>query len=108
MGKRYTEPVKQPQAPKKEEPVIVEEKEELANGIVDCDTYLNIRREPEVKPNNQIAILGKGTKIIVVDPKKEIKNKDGEWLKIRIVDKEKDPKDPDNNGFAMKKFIKFI
>lgn len=88
---------------------IVEEKEELVDGIIDAPA-LNIRREPEVKPNNQIAILGKGTKIVVVDPKKEVTNKDGVWYKIRIVDKEsKNPeKDPNNNGFAMKKFIKII
>ena len=91
---------------------IIEEKEELVDGIIDGAPALNIRREPEVKANNQIAILGKGTKIVVVDPKKEIKNKDGVWVKIRIIDKDSistnPEKDPNNNGFAMKKFIKII
>lgn len=76
-------------------------------GIVDgVEMALNIRKDPEIKQNNQIAILGKGTKIIVVDANKTIKNKDGEWYKIRIVDK--DPKDPTGNGYAMKKYIKII
>lgn len=86
------------------------ESEELADAVIDGAEYLNIRKEPEVKPNNQIAILGKGTKIIIVDPKKTEKNKDGEWYKIRIVDKEslEPEKDPTKNGFAMKKYIKII
>lgn len=83
-----------------------EVKEELADAVIDGAECVNIRREPAVKPNNQIAILGKGTKIVVVDPKKTEKNKDGEWYKIRIVDKES--KDPDNNGFAMKKYIRIV
>lgn len=85
-----------------EEPASIE----LLDGVVDGCECLNIRREPDVKSNNQIAILGKGTKIIVVDPKKTEKNKDGEWYKIRIVDA--DPKDPTGNGYAMKQFIKII
>lgn len=84
-----------------------EVKEELVEAIIDGADCVNIRREPEVIPNNQIAILGRGTKIVVVDPKKTEKNKDGEWYKIRIVDKA-DSKDPDNNGFAMKKYIKIV
>lgn len=93
------------------EPVVVEEKKEpeeiTANAVIDgVDVALNIRKNPEVKPNNQIAILGKGVKIIVVDPDKTIKNKDGEWFKIRI--KDADPKDPAGNGYAMKKYIKII
>lgn len=79
-------------------------------GIVDgVEMALNIRKDPEIKPNNQIAILGKGTKIIVVDANKTVKNEDGEWYRIRIVDKDpKDPKDPTGNGYAMKKYIKII
>lgn len=91
----------------KEAEEVKEETPEEVFGVVDgVDMALNIRKDPEVKPNNQIAILGKGTKIIVVDAKKTIKNKDGEWYKIRIVDK--DPKDPDGNGYAMKKYIKIV
>ena len=88
----------------------VEVKEELADAIVDGAECLNIRKEPEVKPNNQIAILGRGTRVVVVDPKKTEKNKDGEWYRIRIVDKESldSEKDPTKNGFAMKKYIKII
>lgn len=86
----------------KEEPI-----EKLVDGIIDgVDVALNIRKDPEIKPNNQIAILGKGVKIVVVDPDKTVKNKDGEWFKIRI--KDADPKDPTGNGYALKKYIKII
>ena len=100
-----------------EEPVVnateelikeTEAAEETVDAIIDgVDMALNIRKNPEVKQNNQIAILGKGTRIIVVDPKKPIKNKDGEWFKIRLK-KDADPKDPDNNGYAMKRYIKIV
>ena len=104
-------PVNEIKEPIIEEPVVKEEVEELAEKIVDAvidgvDVALNIRKDPEVKSNNQIAILGKGVKIKVVDPDKPIKNKAGEWYKIRIVDA--DPKDPTGNGYAMKKYIKII
>ena len=92
---------------KTEELVEEAEVKEEVFGIVDgVAMALNIRKDPEVKPNNQIAILGKGTKIIVIDAKKPIKNKDGEWYKIRVIDK--DPKDPASNGYAMKKYITII
>lgn len=87
----------------KEQEAETEEVEAVIDGV---ENYLNIRRKPEVKANNQIAILSKGTKIIVVDPKKPVKNKDGEWFRIRLFGKDKD--DEDNNGFAMKKYIKII
>lgn len=97
------------EAPKREEPIAIkaELKEELVDAIIDGAVCINIRRDPEVKPNNQIAILAKGTKIIVVDPKKTVSNKDGEWFKVRLR-KDAKPNDEDNNGFAMKKFIKVI
>ena len=79
----------------------VEEVEAVIDGV---DMALNIRKDPEVKANNQIAILGKGVKIIVVDPKKTIKNKDGEWYKVKVNKKD----DEDNKGYAMKKYIKVI
>lgn len=96
------------------EPIQEEVKEEIqepVENVVDAvidgvDVSLNIRKDPEVKPNNQIAILGKGVKIKVVDPEKPVKNAAGEWYKIRIVDA--DPKDPTGNGYAMKKYIKII
>lgn len=84
-----------------------EEIPEEVFGVIDgVEMALNIRKDPEIKPNNQIAILGKGTKIIVIDAKKPIKNKDGEWYKIRVIDK--DPKDSAGNGYAMKKYIKIL
>lgn len=101
MGyKRGPKPISQPV---KEEPIAYAVEEKLVDAIVDgVDVALNIRKNPEVKPNNQIAILGKGVKIVVVDPEKPIKNKDGEWFKIRIKDNEP------NEGYAMKKYIKII
>lgn len=90
----------------KEEPV-VEEKEDLADAIVDgVEMSLNIRKEPVVEANNQIAILQKGNKIIVVDPDKPILKDGIEWLKVRLVGHKK--KDPTGNGYAMKKYIKVI
>lgn len=115
---KATEPVAVPEEIKEpeslEEPIQEEVKEEIqepVENVVDAvidgvDVALNIRKEPEVEPNNQIAILGKGVKIKVVDPDKTVKNKAGEWYKIRIVDA--DPKDPTGNGYAMKKYIKII
>ena len=102
-------PVDEIKEPIQEE--IKEEIQEPVENVVDAvidgvDVALNIRKDPEVKTNNQIAILGKGVKIKVVDPDKPIKNKSGEWYKIRIVDA--DPKDPTGNGYAMKKYIKII
>lgn len=103
IEEKATEPVAVPEV--KEE--IQEPVENVVDAVIDgVDVSLNIRKEPEVKPNNQIAILGKGVKIKVVDPDKTVKNKSGEWYKIRIVDA--DPKDPTGNGYAMKKYIKII
>ena len=103
IEEKATEPVAVPEV--KEE--IQEPVENVVDAVIDgVDVSLNIRKEPEVKPNNQIAILGKGVKIKVVDPDKTVKNKSGEWYKIRIVDT--DPKDPTGNGYAMKKYIKII
>lgn len=112
VEEKAAEPVAVPEEIK--EPIQEEAKEEIqepVENVVDAvidgvDVSLNIRKEPEVKPNNQIAILGKGVKIKVVDPDKTVKNKAGEWYKIRIVDA--DPKDPTGNGYAMKKYIKII
>ena len=103
MGKKINEPTPKPK---------VEEKKEVEEKLVDAEVYgvemsLNIRRNPEVAANNQIAILGRGTKLIVVNPDKTIINKFGEWFKVRL-DKAADPKDPEKNGYAMKKYIKVI
>lgn len=92
-----------------EEPVkeVVEEPAEtVVDAMVDgVDVALNIRKDPEVKANNQIAILGKGVKIKVVDPEKPVKNAAGEWYKIKIVDAQTKE---ESNGFAMRKYIKII
>ena len=70
-----------------EEPVKKPKKEVVeVDAIVDgVKMNLNIRSNPRVEPNNQIAILGKGTKVIVMNPDKEYKSADGEtWLKIKL------------------------
>lgn len=87
-----TRPAPQPiQAPVEPEEI------ETVEGIVDgVDTALNIRRKPEVKANNQIGIVGKGTKIIIVDPKKPVKNNGEEWYKVLLNGEP---------GYAMKKYI---
>lgn len=90
-------------APVINEPV-VEESEGIVVGV---QMSLNIRSNPEVKANNQIAILGKGAKLVVLDAKKPVKNGGEEWYKVRLK-KDADPKDPVNNGYAMKKYIKVL
>lgn len=91
--------VKEPETIRTEgEPYEVEEV--VADGVIDTvGTSLNIRQEPKVVPNNQIAILGKGTKIIVVDPKETIKSDGEEWYKVRYNG---------DQGYAMKKYIKVL
>lgn len=108
MGK-YRPPVEEPKPQVEETGLISGVKilgitEETVDAVVDDCECLNIRKEPALKANNQIAILGKGTKIVVVDPKKPEKNKDGEWYKIRIFNADKYK----SEGFAMKKYIKII
>ena len=96
-SKKDNAPVMEPLT---EEPTYQVEEPEQIEGIVDgVDTALNIRKNPEVKSNNQIGVLGKGTKIIIVDPKKPVKNDGEEWYKVIL-----------NNtpGYAMKKYIKVI
>ena len=83
---------------------VAEEKETIVDGYIDgVDMALNIRNEPEVKANNQVAILGKGTKIKVVDPHKPVENRDGWWYKVLFLDGNKE-----KEGYAMKKFIKVV
>lgn len=83
-----------------DEPEIIE-----ADAVVDgVKMNLNIRSNPKVEPNNQIAILGKGTKLIVMSPDKPI-NKNGEtWYKVRL----KNSKDDQTVGYAMKKYIRIL
>lgn len=86
---------------------VPEETETTVDAIVDgVEMSLNIRKDPKVEANNQIAILAKGTKIIVVDPDKPILKDGIEWLKVRLVGHKE--KDPTGNGYAMKKYIKVI
>lgn len=76
-----------------------------ADAVVDgVKMNLNIRSNPKVEPNNQIAILGKGTKLIVMSPDKPVKS-DGEiWYKVRL----KNGKDDQTVGYAMKKYIRIL
>ena len=79
------------------EPTVVKEELKTVEGVIDgVNTALNIRRKPEVKPNNQIGIAGKGTKVIIVDPDHPVKNNGEEWYKVLF---NKEP------GYAMKKYI---
>lgn len=82
------------------EPDIIE-----ADAVVDgVKMNLNIRSNPKVEPNNQIAILGKGTKLIVMSPDKPIKGDGETWYKVRL----KNNKDDQTIGYAMKKYIKIL
>lgn len=65
---------------------------EVADG-----TTLNIRKAPVVRPNNQIAILGKGVELTVVDPGNPINSEGESWYKVEVNDEP---------GFAMRKFIR--
>ena len=96
-----------PEVPEVAEVVEEAPKDILVDAVVDgVDTSLNIRKDPEVNANNQIAILGKGTKLQVVNPDDVITNNSGEWYKVRLDGG--DDEDPTRNGYAMKKFIKLI
>ncbi len=82
------------------EPDIIE-----ADAVVDgVKMNLNIRSNPKVEPNNQIAILGKGTKLIVMSPDKPIKGDGETWYKVRL----KNSKDDQTVGYAMKKYIRIL
>lgn len=88
-----------------EEPVqeeVVEEVEEGVDAVVDgVDSHLNVRKDPKVEPNNQVAIVSKGTKLIVMKPTNEKPiNNDGEsWYKVKTNDQV---------GYAMKKYIRIL
>lgn len=82
------------------EPEIIE-----ADAVVDgVKMNLNIRSNPKVEPNNQIAILGKGTKLIVMSPDKPVKGDGETWYKVRL----KNSKDDQTVGYAMKKYIRIL
>lgn len=83
-----------------DEPEIIE-----ADAVVDgVKMNLNIRSNPKVEPNNQIAILGKGTKLIVMSPDKPVKGDGETWYKVRL----KNSKDDQTIGYAMKKYIRIL
>lgn len=83
-----------------DEPEIIE-----ADAVVDgVKMNLNIRSNPKVEPNNQIAILGKGTKLIVMSPDKPVKGDGEDWYKVRL----KNSKDDQTIGYAMKKYIRIL
>lgn len=91
----------------KPEEVIVNEPEETGEVEVDAvvdgvKMNLNIRSNPKVEPNNQIAILGKGTKLIVMSPEKPVEKNGEAWYKVRLR------KDDPTVGYAMKKYIKIL
>lgn len=86
-------------AQKAEEPV-VEEVEAIVDGV---DMSLNVRKEPKVEPNNQVGILGKGTKVIVMKPNEPVKSNGEFWHKIKFGDKE-----DKQVGYAMKKYIRIL
>ncbi|SFU33196.1 hypothetical protein [Butyrivibrio sp. INlla21] len=91
-----------------EVPVEEPKKEDEVEAVVDgVKMNLNIRSKPKIEPNNQIAILGKGTKLIVMSPNKEFKGDGEKWYKVKLS-KSADDKDPTNVGYAMKKYIKLL
>ena len=102
----YKAPIEQPvETEVKEEqittPDFVDPEElEVEAEVEGVDVSLNIRMIPKVEPNNQVGILGKGTKLIVVNPSKTEKNDGEEWYKVKLAD--------GTPGYAMKKYIRVI
>ena len=77
---------------------------EEVDGVVDnIQTHLNIRSTPEVKADNVLTILKKGTNVKVINPKKTEEGSGEKWLKIRVFNVK-----PEITGYAMKKYIKMI
>lgn len=73
---------------------------EIVDAVVDgVDFMLNIRSTPEVKDDNIITSVKKGTVIQVVDPEKT----EGKFYKIIVTDPPKK-----TEGYGMKKYIKII
>ena len=81
-----------PEPEKVEEPEVVTVDGEVS-GV---NTALNIRKKPEVKANNQIGVVGRGTKLIIVDPDHPVKKDGEEWYKVLLNGEP---------GYAMKKYI---
>lgn len=87
------------QLPVEEPKITIEEVDAVVDGV---KMNLNIRRAPKVEPNNQIAILGKGTKLIVMSPSKPVKGDGETWYKVKLK------KDDSEVGYAMKKYIRIL
>lgn len=93
---------------KPEEPIldnkirIVSVTEEV-DGEVDVQNHLNVRLTPEVKADNVVTMLKKGTKVKVFDPKKKLEGSGEQWYKIEVYDV-----DPKVTGYVMKKYIKIF
>lgn len=98
----YKAPIEQPveETEVKEEQNTTPEDVEVEAVVEGVDVSLNIRMSPKVEPNNQVGILGKGTKLIVVNPNNVEKNDDEEWYKVKLAD--------GTLGYAMKKYIRVI
>lgn len=93
---------------KREEPMldntirIVSVTEEV-DGEVEVQTHLNVRSTPEVKADNVVTILKKGTRVKVYDPKKKLEGSGEQWYKIEVHNV-----DPKITGYVMKKYIKIL
>ncbi len=87
------------QLPVEEPKVTIEEVDAVVDGV---KMNLNIRRAPKVEPNNQIAIISKGTKLIVMSPSKPVKGDGETWYKVKLK------KDDSEVGYAMKKYIRIL
>lgn len=85
-----------------EEPKAAPAKPVEVPAVVDgVKMNLNVRKKPEVAANNQVGILAKGTKIVVINPDKEYKGSDESWFKIKFGK-------PAQEGYAMKKYIRIL
>lgn len=77
---------------------------EEVDGVVDgVQSHLNVRLTPEVKADNVLTILKKGTKVKILDSKKTEEGSGEKWFKIRVFNVK-----PEITGYAMKKYIKMI
>lgn len=77
---------------------------EEVDGVVDgVSCHLNVRETPEVKVDNVLTYIKKGTKIKVVDPKKDITGSGEKWHKIIVTNVV-----PPIHGYAMKKYIRIL
>lgn len=88
----------EPAAEEPKEPAKPVEVPAVVDGV---KMYLNVRKKPEVVANNQVGILAKGTKIMVINPNKEYSGSGESWFKIKFGK-------PVQEGYAMKKYIRIL